>query len=99
MEIFGKYFVPILGEVKNKIDNGNLSKVRKEGYASVSDSIWHCFKVFARAINKRTNYESVLELIDVQINQVNESTLDHISVGLERLCQNLFKNEYQSKIS
>lgn len=54
--------------------------------------IWHCFKVFTKTINKKTNYESVLELIDNQINQVSESTLDHISVGLERLCQNLYKN-------
>lgn len=25
--------------------------------------------------------------------------MDHISVGLERLCQNLYRNEYRSKIS
>lgn len=82
MEVFGAYLVPILGEIKNITDQPTISKVRKEAYLSISDIVWHCFKVFARAINRRTNYESVLELVDNQINQVNESTLDHISVGL-----------------
>ncbi len=90
--MFGRYFVPILGEIKRLTDQANLSKVRRDAYLSVSDIVWHCFKVFVRAINRKTNYESVLELVDQQINQVNESTLDHISVGLERLCQNLFRN-------
>jgi hypothetical protein len=90
--VFGRYFVPILGEIKRLTDQANLSKVRRDAYLSVSDIVWHCFKVFVRAINRKTNYESVLELVDQQINQVNESTLDHISVGLERLCQNLFRN-------
>jgi len=81
-----------LGEIKNINSQENISKVRKEAYLSIADMIWHCFKVFTKTINKKTNYESVLELIDNQINQVSESTLDHISVGLERLCQNLYKN-------
>lgn len=58
--MFGKYLVPILGEIKRLADEGSLSKVRKDAYSSIGDIVWHCFKVFVRAINKKTNYESVL---------------------------------------
>ena len=60
MEVFGKYLVPILGEIKKITDEPSITKIRKEAYLSISDIVWHCFKVFARAINKKTNYESVL---------------------------------------
>ena len=57
MEIFGKYMVPLLGEIRNITETtNNTTKVRKEAYSTIAEIIWKTFKVFCKAINKRTDY-------------------------------------------
>ena len=71
MEIFGQYLVPLLSQIKNIEETSNITKVRKEAYSNIAGMIWRTFKVFSKTINKKTDYESLFTLVDMQINSVS----------------------------
>ena len=49
----------------------------------IEDLMWRCIKVFCKIYNKAINYDEVLNIVEMQVKKVNDSTLQQLSLAIE----------------
>ncbi len=97
MTVFNQYLLPLLQQARIMSTNPSTSKQRKEAYKLIEELLWRCLRPFTKVIDPSVNYEQVFTLIEGELSQVSENTLNQLAIALNHLSEILLPQNYKSK--
>ena len=63
----------------------------------IEELLWRCMRPFTRALDMRINYEEVFILIEGELKNVSDNTLNQLALAMEHLSNILAEPDYKSK--
>ena len=63
----------------------------------IEELLWRCMRPFTKVIDMNVNYQQVFSLIEGELNNVSENTLNQLALSLDHLADALVPHQYQSK--